>query len=97
LKPAEKRLPAPGWWYLSFSGTAAFLGATFLQARTKPAAIRRSRLLGIHPGAAVADVLCLPIPAKDLHRVPVDMRDRLLNEREVRRIGGKRPGERRRS
>lgn len=89
---AEKRLPAPSWWYVSFSGVSSFLGAAFVCARTKPAAIRRSRFLGIHP-AAVVDVLCLPVPPKDLYRVPDGMRNRLLTEREVRKIGGRRPGE----
>ena len=86
--------PAAGWWYVSFSGVSAFLGAAFVQARTKPAAIRRTRFLGIHPGAKVEDVLCLPVPAADMRRrVPPDMRDRLLTEREVRKLGGKRVGE----
>ena len=82
------------WFYVSFSGESSFLGASFVQARTKPAAIRRSRFLGIHPGVAVVDVLCLPITGADMRRhVPVSMHDRLLTEREVRKIGGRRPGE----
>jgi hypothetical protein len=92
-KTAEKHLPAACWFYVSFSGTADFLGAAFVQARTKPAAIRRARFLGIHPGRAVTDILCLPIPPKDLYRVPAKMRNRLLNETEVRKLGGKRVGE----
>ena len=90
-KTAEN-LPAACWFYVSFSGTADFLGAAFVQARTKPAAIRRSRFLGIYP-KGVEDVLCLPIPPKDLYRVPAKMRTRLLNETEVRKLGGKRVGE----
>ena len=89
---AEKRLPC--WWYVSFSGVSDFLGAAFVQARTKPAAIRRSRFLGIHPGAKVEDVLCLPVPAADMRRrVPVSMRNRLLSEDETRSLGGRRAGE----
>ena len=52
-----------------------------------------SKDLDIHPGRAVADVLCLPIPRKDLWRVPVEMRNRILSESEVRKVGGKRVGE----
>ena len=87
----EKRLPAPSWWYVSFSGISSFLGSAFVQARTKSAAIRRSRFLGIYP-AGVEDVLCLPIPPEDLWRVPVPKRDKLLTEREVRKLGGRRVG-----
>lgn len=71
-KTAGKHLPAACWFYVSFSGTADFLGATFVRARGKKAAIQRTRGLKIHPGRAVDDVLCLPIPRKDLWRVPVD-------------------------
>ena len=92
-KTAEKHLPAACWFYISFSDESDFLGAAFVQARTKPAAIRRARFLGIHPGRAVTDILCLPIPPEDLYRVPEKMRSRLLNEREVRKLGGKRVGE----
>ena len=85
--------PAAGWWYVSFSGVSAFLGAAFVQARTKPAAIRRTRFLGIYP-AGVEDVLCLPIPEEDMKKhVRAPNRDRLLCEREVRKLGGKRVGE----
>ncbi len=92
LKTAEKHLPTACWFYVSFSGTSDFLGAAFVQARTKPAAIRRSRFLGIHPGPAVTDILCLPIPPNDLYRVPEKMRNRLLNEMEVRKLGGEEGG-----
>jgi hypothetical protein len=78
---------------VSFSGTADFLGAAFVRARGKKAAIQRTRDLKIHPGRAVDDVLCLPIPRKDLWRVPPSMRNRLLNEDETRSLGGKRVGE----
>jgi hypothetical protein len=82
------------WFYVSFSGRRSLLGAAFLQARTKPAAIRRTRFLGIHPGAKVEDVLCLPITATDMRQhVPVSMRNKLLSEAETRSLGGRRPGE----
>jgi len=90
---AEKRLPSACWFYISFSGDSAFLGAAFVRARGKNAALQRSKDLDIHPGRAVADVLCLPIPRKDLWRVPVEMRNRILSESEVRKLGGKRVGE----
>ena len=64
---AEKRMPAAGWFYVSFSGVSAFLGACFFQARTKPAAIRRTRYLAIYP-KGVEDVFCLPVPAADMRR-----------------------------
>ena len=91
-KTAEK-LPAARWFYISFSGESDFLGAAFVQARTKPAAIRRTHFLGIYP-AGVEDVLCLPITEAEIKKhVPTGMRDRLLTERETRKLGGKRVGE----
>jgi hypothetical protein len=44
-------------------------------------AIQRATDLGINPGG---EVMCTPIPRKDLCRVPADLRNRLLSETEVR-------------
>src|ERR1035441_1803215 len=66
-KTAEKHLPAACWFYISFSGESDFLGAAFVQARTKPAAIRRTHFLGIYP-AGVEDVLCLPITEAEIKK-----------------------------
>jgi len=87
---AEKRPPTAGLWFVSFSGYSDFLGAAFVRARDKKAAIQRTLDLHIHPGPfKVADVLCLQVPRKDLWRVPVDMRDHLLREDEMEMLGGK--------
>ena len=89
---AEKPLPAPRYWYLSFSGISSFQGAAFIRAMSRKSAIARAKALKITPAGA-EDTLCLPIARKDLWRVPVDMRNRLLSEAETRSLGGKRPGE----
>jgi len=52
-----------------------------------------THFLGIYP-AGVEDVLCLPITEAEIKKhVPTGMRDRLLTERETRKLGGKRVGE----
>ena len=87
---AEKR--PPRWHYISFSGVS-FLGAAFVRAQGKRAAIARAKSLGITP-AGVEDTLCLPITGADMRRhVPTSMRNRLLSEAETRKLGGKRVGE----
>ena len=89
---SPRKIRAASWFYISFSGATEFLGAAFVRARDKRAAIARAKALGITP-AGVEDTLCLPIPPKDLHRVPVKIRDRLLTEAETRKVGGKAVGE----
>jgi hypothetical protein len=90
---AEEHSHSPRWFYISFSGDTDFLGATFVRAHGVQTAIQRARDLDIYPSLHVEDVLCLPILRKDLYRVPAKMRNRLLNEAEVRKLGGKRVGE----
>ena len=61
-----------------------------MRARDKRNAIQRTLDLRIHPGPfKVADVLCLQVSRKDLWRVPIEMRNRLLCEEEMETLGGK--------
>ena len=93
MKPAEKRLPAPRWFYVSFSGISSFQGAAFIRAMSRKSAIARAKALKITP-AGVEDTLCLPISGADMRQhVPVSMRNKLLSEAETRLLGGRRPGE----
>jgi len=85
---AEESRRALGWFYLSFASERGFLGAIIVWAHGILTAVERASRLGINPGG---DVLCYPIPRKQLRRVPADLRDRLLSEAEVRRrLEGKR-------
>jgi hypothetical protein len=80
---AEERRHSPGWFYLSFATDYEFLGAAVVRAQGFLTAVQRASGLGINPGG---DVVCQgPIPRKDLHRVPDDLRNRLLTEAEVRK------------
>ena len=71
------------WCYVSFATGDRFLGAAVVQGRDAASAERRCRELGIHPGG---EALCQPIPSEEMRRVPMRMRDRLLNEAEVHAI-----------
>jgi hypothetical protein len=88
---AEKRPPC--WWYVSLSGESALIGAAFVEASSKRAAVKAA--MGLTPiRDVIADVLCLPVESKDLQRhVPVALRNKLLTESQIRQLGGKRPGE----
>lgn len=84
---AERQRPI-GWYYLSFAGEAAYLGSAIVRAHGILTAIQRATDLGILRSRC--DVTCWPIPKNDLQRVPPDLRNRLLTEREVReRLDGK--------
>lgn len=52
LLAAEANEPL-GWWYLSFVGEHAFLGACIVQARGMTSAIQVAHALGINPGGEV--------------------------------------------
>jgi hypothetical protein len=55
-------------------------------------AIERCGILGFKPKHA--DVQATPLTRKDMFRIPADLRNRLLNEAEVRaRLDGKSAGE----
>jgi hypothetical protein len=83
----QKRQRTAGLWYISFSGYSDFLGAAFVRARDKRKAIQRTLSLRIHPGPfKVADVLCLEVPRRDRWRVPMDFRNRLLCEEEIKML-----------
>ncbi|SRR5579875_4219716 len=82
---SESKQPL-GWYYLSFANEFRFLGAAIVWARGLHTAVERARQLGIHPGGQVA---CWSIPKEDVHRVPADMRNRLLSEAEVIELDGK--------
>jgi hypothetical protein len=88
---AEERRHSLGWFYLSFATGHEFLGAAIVWAHGLLTAVERASDLGINPGG---EVMCCPIPRKNLRRVPADLRNRLLSETEVRkRLEGKRIGE----
>ncbi|MGD0669932.1 MAG: hypothetical protein ABSB23_20520 [Bryobacteraceae bacterium] len=78
--------PQP-WCFLSFATDTEFRGGAVVQGHDLPSAQRRARKLNIKPGG---ECHCTPIEPKDEHRVPLDMRERLLSEREIReRLEGK--------
>ena len=69
------------WHYLSFASDR-FLGAVIVEARSERGAIRRATNLDINPGG---DIMCIPLNADDMKRIPADLRNRMLSEAEVRR------------
>jgi hypothetical protein len=78
---AEERRHAARWHYLSFADDVGFLGAVIVRSHGFLTAVQRATDLGINPGG---EVMCQPIPRRDLCRVPADLRNRLLTEAEVR-------------
>lgn len=89
---AEERRCYPRWWFLSFASDTAFLGAAIVRAQGILTAIERCGILGFKPKHA--DVQATPLTRKDMFRIPADLRNRLLNEAEVRaRLDGKSAGE----
>jgi len=79
---AEEHRHAACWHYLSFADETSFLGGVIVRSYGFLTAIQRATDLGINPGG---EVMCTPIPRKDLWRVPPDLRNRLLSEDEVRK------------
>jgi len=78
------------WHYLSFATDCEFLGAAIVRAHGVITATQRAADLGINPGG---EVMCQPIPRKEVPRVPADLRNRLLSAEEVlKRLGGKTVG-----
>ena len=58
-----------------------------MEAETPTGAVRRARTLKIHPGG---EPMVWKIEPKHIGRVPADLRNKLLSEREVReRLDGK--------
>ncbi len=85
---AEEHRHAARWHYLSFADHTGFLGSVVVRSHGFLTAIQRATDLGINPGG---EVVCTPIPRKDLWRVPTDLRNRLLSEDEVQgRLEGRR-------
>jgi hypothetical protein len=85
---AEERRHAARWHYLSFADRTAFLGGVIVRAYGFLTAVQRATDLGINPGG---EVMCQPIPRKDLWRVPASLRNRLLSEDELwNRLDGRR-------
>ena len=78
---AEEHRYAARWHYLSFADDTGFLGAVIVRSHGFLTAVQRATDLGINPGG---EVMCQPIPRRDLCRVPADLRNRLLTEAEVR-------------
>lgn len=88
----------PEWWYLSFTdpdvepadppmpGGPSWLGACYVEAPNEVMAIRRSHEVGCNPGGEV--LLMGPLPREAFERlVPVDHRDRLLTQAELKEEG----------
>jgi len=86
LEQERQNNPA-SWFFLSFADDEQFLGGAFVRAHGPRTAIQRGRDLGIQ--FAGATVQCEPLPEDEfVARVPDAMRERLLNEDEVRQMGG---------
>ena len=79
----EERKSTAQWHYLSFACPYGFLGAAIVRAHGRISAEQRVRDLGFYPIDPEVDVMCWPIPRKDLWRVPSDLRNRILSEAEV--------------
>jgi hypothetical protein len=76
---AERKVPLE-WYYLSFATDSEFLGAAIVEAHGEVTATERATKLGINPGG---EVLCWPVGKRHLHKVPPDLRNKLLTEAEV--------------
>jgi hypothetical protein len=68
------------WFFISFADNARFLGGCVVRARGPRDAINRTSKLGIYPGG---EAMCQALPEDQMHRVPTDLRNRLLTEWEV--------------
>jgi hypothetical protein len=88
---ADERRHSPRWFFLSFANEHQFLGAAIVRAHGLITAVERASSLGIMPGG---DVEHTAILRKDIYRVPLTLRNRLLSEAEVRaELDGKGAGE----
>lgn len=72
-------------WYLSFAGEEGFRGVVIQIARGYAHAIQRAHELGINPGGEVQGI---PIPPKELDKVPPEFMDRLLSREDIKSIPG---------
>lgn len=87
----EEHRHAARWYYLSFADDGGFLGGVIVGSCGFLTAIQRATELGINPGG---EVMCTPIPRKDLCRVPPDLRNQLLPQDKVRnRLEGRGMGD----
>jgi len=90
----KRRVPFQGrrdrrtsWFFLSFADDKQFLGGLFLRAQGPTSAVETARELGIR--FANATVECTRASDDEIERnLPLEMRYRLLNEHEVRALGG---------
>jgi len=84
---AEERKHTVRWFYLSFATDTAFLGSAIVRAHGIETAKQRASELNANPGG---EVMCVALTRKNMKRIPVDIRNRLLNEQGVRvRLEGK--------
>ena len=82
-----RRERRPSWFFLSFADDKQFLGGLFLRAKGPRSAVETARDLGIR--FANATVECTPASDDEIDQnLPLEMRYRLLNEHEVRLLGG---------
>lgn len=78
---ADERRHTPRWHFLSFADERGFRGGAIVWSYGFLTAIQRATDLGINPGG---EVLCTPIPRRDLVRISSDLRNRLLSEDQIR-------------
>ena len=83
----ERELNPASWFLLSFANDEQFLGGAFVRAYGPRTAIQRARDLGIQFSGATVECQFLTDDELADHVSPT-MRERLLNEKEVRRVGG---------
>src|SRR5690349_12542142 len=77
----------PSWFFLSFADSERFLGGAFVRSNKPRNALQCARELGIQ--FVNATVQCTPLSETEMaEHVPLKMRARLLNEAEVRALGG---------
>ena len=82
-----RREGRPSWFFLSFADDNQFLGGLFLRAKGPKSAVETPRDLGIRFSNATVE--CTPASDDQIAKnLPLEMRYRLLNEHEVRLLGG---------
>jgi hypothetical protein len=80
---AERRLP-PEWYFISFATDSENLGAAFVWASGELTAYDEAVKLGIAP-CPEQQALAGPVGEKHLRKIQLDLVNRLLTEKELRR------------
>lgn len=84
---AEELKQKRRWYYMSFADYNGHRGSVIVRAHGEITAEMRARELGIHPGAGkgIGDVVAMALSWRDMQKIPQDLRNRLLSEREVQK------------